>query len=322
MRRAQLKSFSFVLDNKSIIEIAVFFAYTHESHKFARQRYRKQRFLPKLSWDKVRPMLTISNPNITLRQKAYEIIQKRLLNGEIRAGDLVSEMALAEEIGMSRTPVREAIGQLELEGLFDKVPRVGTLVRLPKQRELAELYGVREALEGFVTSLAVNSLTGQQFLELESHQAAIGELIRKTEDAGASVLDASGLVRFFDADIRFHAVIIGTTDNQHLLKIINEFRVVQRVFEYGRMFYDLALIRSAMDEHEQILAALKNGDSIKARNTMGFHIRSSCAHAMRHFETVDVQSNSSKMASFRADTDVVHSRLKQRPRRHAVVLNT
>ncbi|RYZ64370.1 MAG: GntR family transcriptional regulator, partial [Proteobacteria bacterium] len=94
----------------------------------------------------------------TSRQKAYVFIQRKLLEGEIRAGDLVSELALAAEIGMSRTPIREAIGQLELEGLFDKVPRVGTLVRLPDQRELRELYEVREALESHAASVATSVL--------------------------------------------------------------------------------------------------------------------------------------------------------------------
>ena len=68
--------------------------------------------------------------NKTLKQKVYTVIQNKLLAGDLRAGNLVSELTLAQEIGMSRTPVREAIGQLEIEGLFTKVPRIGTIVRL------------------------------------------------------------------------------------------------------------------------------------------------------------------------------------------------
>ena len=268
-------------------------------------------------------MFTVSTPDLTLRQKAYAFIQSKLLSGEMRAGDLVSEMALAEEIGMSRTPVREAIGQLEIEGLLRKVPRVGTLVRLPKQREFAEMYGVREALESFVAAIAVNHLTGRQFAALENHQAALRELIQETENEPSKSLDASRLARFFDADIGFHATIIGTTDNRHILKIIDEFRVVQRVFEYERLAYDVALMTASAREHGEILEALKNGDGARARNAMAFHVRSSCAHAMKYFEIASANTNESALSSDENDgkTARLHPRLKQRPRRRSAISN-
>ena len=269
-------------------------------------------------------MFTVSTPDLTLRQKAYAFIQSKLLSGEMRAGDLVSEMALAEEIGISRTPVREAIGQLEIEGLLRKVPRVGTLVRLPQQREFAEMYGVREALESFVAAVAVNHLTGRQFAALENHQAALWELVSETDDERAEFLDAPKLARFFDADIGFHATIVGTTDNRHILKIIDEFRVVQRVFEYERMAYDVALVTASAREHGEILEALKSGDGARARNAMAFHVRSSCAHAMKFFEIAGANFSGAVPTSDENDgkTARLHPRLKQRPRRRGSALNS
>ncbi|RYX82653.1 GntR family transcriptional regulator [bacterium] len=222
-----------------------------------------------------------SNPNETSRQKAYTFIQKKLLEGEIRAGDLVSELALAAEIGMSRTPVREAIGQLEIEGLFDKVPRVGTIVRLPDQRELRELYEVREALESHAATIATTVLDDEGMAEMERLHKEVQAISNETQARGLEFLDEPLLHRFFEADIGFHSMIIGATDNRRTLKIINEFRVVQRVYEYGRMTYTLDVIDSAAREHGKVFDALRRGAKDEAREAMAEHIRSSLDHALR-----------------------------------------
>jgi DNA-binding GntR family transcriptional regulator len=253
-----------------------------------------------------------SAPELTLRQKAYVIIQEKLLNGDIRAGDLISELALAEVMGMSRTPVREAIGQLELEGLFDKVARVGTQVRLPNQRELSELYGVREALESHAAAVAANVLSASKLTAMERWHRDLKDLIEEMQAEQLEVLDEALLHRFFDADIGFHSTIVGATDNQRTLKIVNEFRVVQRVFEYGRMAYTLNLVESAMREHGEILGALLRGDSDKARFAMAAHIRSSREHAMERFSVEPIAFDELANNGTRG-----HSRLKQRSRRRS-----
>ena len=216
----------------------------------------------------------------TLRQQAYANIQHKLLHGEIRVGDLVSELALAEEIGMSRTPVREAVGQLELEGLFDKVPRVGTIVRLPSARELSELYEVREALESHAAHHAATALTPRDLGEMERFQAEILTLSDDLQQRGLEVLDEPFLRRYFDADIGFHDLIVRTTDNRRTFKIIHEFRVVQRVFEYDRMSYSHALVQAVAREHGEVLSALRAGDSQGAATALIAHIRSARHHAM------------------------------------------
>jgi len=85
-------------------------------------------------------------PPPTLRQRAYRRIRDKFLSGELVAGMTLSENQLAKELGMSRTPIREAIRQMEMEGLIDYAPRFGAVVRTPDARELGEMYAVREAL--------------------------------------------------------------------------------------------------------------------------------------------------------------------------------
>jgi DNA-binding GntR family transcriptional regulator len=220
----------------------------------------------------------------TLRQKAYNIIQGKLLDGELRAGNVVSEQALAQEIGMSRTPVREAIGQLQLEGLFDKTPRVGTTVRLPSRRDLEDLYGVREAIEGYASGVSADRLNAEDDAtmgRLHQELLAINDEVRAR---GLEFLDEPLLRRFFHADIGFHFLIVRATGNKRALAIVSEFRVIQRVFEYERVAHGPRILESAVRQHGEIRAALSRGDSIAAREAMAVHIRASRDYALEAFD--------------------------------------
>jgi DNA-binding GntR family transcriptional regulator len=218
-----------------------------------------------------------------LRQKAYRIIQNKLLEGQLRAGNLVSEQALAQEIGMSRTPVREAIGQLQSEGLFYKVPRVGTIVRLPDRQELSELYEVREALESFAAANVVDALSASDLDAMERSQAELLAILAELP-AEMGPLSEAMLRRFFSADIAFHHVIMGAINNKHAIQIIDEFRVVQRVFEYNRIVHDHSLISNAAAQHGEVLAALKAKNGEAARLAMAFHIHAAQEKALASFD--------------------------------------
>ena len=92
------------------------------------------------------------------RERAYQYLHARIASGALAGGALVSELSLAREMGLSRTPVREAIRQLIMEGLVEQVPRHGTIVRIPERREVAELYEVREALESYAVAQAARRI--------------------------------------------------------------------------------------------------------------------------------------------------------------------
>ncbi len=220
----------------------------------------------------------------TLKRKAYAIIQTKLLDGELRAGDVVSEQALADEIGISRTPIREAIGQLQIEGLFDKKPRSGTVVRLPDQQELCDLYDVREALESHAAGKAAPLLVRDDFNALASLHKEFKDLARELKARRLEYLDEAMLHRFFSADVSFHLLIVRAAHNARALQIISEFRVIQRVFEYERMAHGPRLVENAVAQHGAILAALKSGDGEAAHDAMAAHIRGSKEYAMQSFE--------------------------------------
>ena len=220
----------------------------------------------------------------TLKRRAYDIIQTKLLEGELRAGDMVSEQALANEIGISRTPVREAIGQLQSEGLFDKKPRSGTVVRLPDCHELSDLYDVREALESHAAGKAATLLKRDDLVALSRLHSVLKALAKEMKTQRLEYLNEAMLHRFFKADIGFHLLIVRATHNARALQIVSEFRVIQRVFEYERMAHGPRLVESAVAQHGAILDALKNGKSKAAHDAMAQHIRSSKEYAMQSFE--------------------------------------
>src|SRR5271169_1260355 len=101
-----------------------------------------------------------------LKIHAYEHIRKRLLSGDLAPGASLSPALLAKEIGISHTPVREAISQLESEGLVERLPRLGARVRLIDRRELEELFELRETLEADAAAWAAERISEEQIVAL------------------------------------------------------------------------------------------------------------------------------------------------------------
>jgi DNA-binding GntR family transcriptional regulator len=103
----------------------------------------------------------------TLRQRAYRRLRAKFFSGELVAGMTLTENQLAKELGMSRTPIREAIRQMEMEGLLDYAPRYGAVVRSPDARELDEMYSVREALESHAAAAAAQRISPDSLSKLD-----------------------------------------------------------------------------------------------------------------------------------------------------------
>src|SRR5690349_13215528 len=125
----------------------------------------------------------------SLAQKAYEHLQEGVLSGRLRSGTVISEAALAKELGISRTPVGEAIRQLVREGLVEQVPRYGTIVRSIDRQELTDLYEMREALESFAAAKAAEHITEPMLNRLQQYVEVMKRIEDELRDAGASELD-------------------------------------------------------------------------------------------------------------------------------------
>jgi DNA-binding GntR family transcriptional regulator len=220
----------------------------------------------------------------SLRAKAYQHIQRKLLAGDWAAGDVLSELAVAKEIGISRTPVREAFRDFEQEGVLEQVPRFGTRVKALDRRDLVELYELREALEPFAVVQAAGRLSGSdaQTLEALCHDMkAVAEDLRKR---GRTTPDAAMMKRLMSADLAFHQLLIRAAGNRRMMKIVADSRLLARIFATPRQEHNVNVIEETHRYHTQILNAVKTGKGEVARKLMAEHIRASLKEALDHFD--------------------------------------
>jgi len=221
---------------------------------------------------------------IPRRKQAYQYIQQRILSGDLPAGTQISELALAKEIGMSRMPIREAIRQLEVEGLVRQVPRFGTIVHSLDRSEMAELYEVREALESHAAEIVAGQLSSEdkQILSLLCSKIL---LVGRELQGGDEKLFSPGLMqKFLAADMGFHMVILRASGNRRMMKIVSDLRVLSRIFTAKRETHDLKIVIGVYRFHRRILRALCQGNGEVARYWMREHIRESRRLALESFD--------------------------------------
>lgn len=210
----------------------------------------------------------------SLAQKAYEHIQEGIFSGRLRPGAVISEAALAKELGISRTPVGEAVRQLAREGLVDQVPRFGTIVKSLDRRELVELYEMREALESYAAARAAETITLPTLMRLQ-HFCDVMERVGEELTAADAKLDEAGLRRFLAADMAFHMLIIEAAGNRRIMDVVKNMRTLSRIFRMRRSSHDLAVVQKAHRFHRLILDALRDRDPDGARRHMAEHITAS-----------------------------------------------
>lgn len=199
--------------------------------------------------------------NLTLWQRVYDHLRTEILEGRLEPGAELIEVALADQLGVSRGPLREAIGRLAAEGLVTVIPRRGAVVRSLSKEEFLELYQVREALERAAVQLAVPRLSDEQFEKL----AALNEEMEA--HAAGNEVEA-----FFEANLAFHARLFEASGNGKLEELYR-----QLLGQLGRYrLRSLTLrgnLKRSVSEHKAILRAARRGDAERAAQLMAEHIR-------------------------------------------------
>jgi DNA-binding GntR family transcriptional regulator len=199
--------------------------------------------------------------NRTLWERVHEHLREEILANRLPPGSVLGEVALAESLGVSRGPIREALGRLAAEGLVTVRPRRGAVVSALTAREFLEAYHVREALEALGIGLAVPRLTPEEFGRLQ-------ELV----DEQARHVERGNVDAFFQANAAFHELIVDGSGNETLKEMYR-----QLVSHMGRYrMRSLALrgsLRRSVIEHRAILRAAKAGDADKAVHLLSEHIR-------------------------------------------------
>ncbi|HOO11810.1 MAG TPA: GntR family transcriptional regulator [Bacillota bacterium] len=197
----------------------------------------------------------------SLREKIFLKLRQDILDGRYKAGDSLVELKLAEEMGVSRTPVREAIRQLELEGLVFSIPNKGVFVEGITSQDIDDIYAIRESMEGLAARWAIERMDEQSLKELEN----LCELMEFY--TGKSDLDRVG-----ELNSKFHDLIFESTNSKPLKQILSDFQ-----YYIGNI--RLASLKSpgraeqSLKEHKAIVEAFKDRDVERGERVLVEHIR-------------------------------------------------
>jgi DNA-binding GntR family transcriptional regulator len=213
-------------------------------------------------------------------------IQTRVLSGEVPVGSRLRQEALAEEFGVSRTPVREALRKLEATGLVELLPNRGAVVRGPSAREIREAYEVRAELEGLAAELAAGRISDRDLLRLREAQAlfrrSVETLIARRARRPQPWKDESVWVQANDL---FHQAILDAAGNERLSDTIADLhRSFPRDLTWAALSQSSRLLGENVEQHEAILEAIERRDPVEARQRMIEHVRSAGELVTLHFE--------------------------------------
>ncbi len=208
-----------------------------------------------------------------LRDIVYDSIKESILMGDIQQGQRLMETHIAEEIGVSRTPVREAIRKLELEGLVVMVPRRGAYVAEISLDEVIDVFEIRAALESLAAELASKRITENEMQKLKDI------LIKEEEQA-----DNNNVSRFIELDTEFHEILFMASRNKRLSQIINNLREHIQRYRTISLAYK-GRMSVALKEHQDIMDALENGKERDVGALARKHIESASNAFMSAVET-------------------------------------
>ena len=200
------------------------------------------------------------NEYLPLRDVVFNTLRQAILKGELAPGERLMEIQLAEKLGVSRTPIREAIRKLELEGLVLMIPRKGAEVAKISEKSLRDVLEVRRSLEELAIELACQRMSEEELVDLEQAQRAFRQAISQ----GMAMSIAA-------TDEHYHDIIYQGTCNDKLVQMLNNLR--EQMYRY-RLEYikDEDKRQVLLVEHEHILAALKGRNIAEAKTAMREHI--------------------------------------------------
>ena len=198
---------------------------------------------------------------LPLRDVVFKTLRQAILKGELEPGERLMEIQLAERLGVSRTPIREAIRKLELEGLVIMIPRKGAEVADITEKSLRDVLEVRKALEELAVQLACEKITQEELEELEK----AGENFKKVLNRSKDITEVA------EADVRFHDVIYMATDNQKLIHLLNKLR--EQMYRYRVEYLKNPDVHEQLiQEHEEIVYHIKRREKAEATAVTCQHI--------------------------------------------------
>lgn len=195
-----------------------------------------------------------------LREIVYEELKRQILIGEIAPGTRMMEVELADDMGVSRTPVREAIRKLEKEGLVTIEPRRGAYASDISIKDMVDVMEVRQDLEGMAAGLAAIKATDEEKEEL-----------RRATEAYKAAVESGNIQEIIKWDEAFHKKIVSCSGNKTLIQLVSQVQELALRFRY--IYYDdFSRFEGQPMEHKEIVEAILSNDAEKARKAADEHI--------------------------------------------------
>ena len=200
------------------------------------------------------------NEYLPLRDVVFNTLRQAILRGELKPGERLMEIQLANKLGVSMTPIREAIRKLELEGLVLMIPRKGAEVADISEKSLRDVLEVREALEELAVQLACDKITKEEIEDL-----------KKAAEDFKKILKSRDITEIAEADVRFHDIIFMATDNQKLVQLLNNLR--EQMYRFRVEYLKNEEVHPQLiAEHEKIIEHIMERDKAKASAIVSEHI--------------------------------------------------
>ena len=198
---------------------------------------------------------------LPLREEVFNTLREKILKGVYKPGERLMEIHLADQLGVSRTPIREAIRMLELEGLVKMVPRKGAQVAKISKEDLQDVLEVRKALDTLSVKLACERITEDEI-----------KLLNNAEREFEKALASKDVREIAEADVAFHDVIHSATKNGRLKSMISNLaeRIYRYRFEYIKQQSDGG--KTLMLEHREIMRCIESRDVESAVKATEIHI--------------------------------------------------
>lgn len=212
------------------------------------------------------------NEYLPLRDVVFKTLREDILKGKLKPKQRLMELQLANELGVSRTPIREAMRMLELEGLVVMIPRKGAIVAEITKKDLEDVLEVRCALEELAVALACAKITKLQIEELKQK---VIEFQHAMED--------NDITSLAEKDVAFHDIIFAATNNPRLIQLLNNLR--EQMYRY-RVEYlkDKQTHILLVKEHETIIENLEQRDVERAKKNISKHITNQVNNVSRYID--------------------------------------
>ncbi len=190
----------------------------------------------------------------------FDVLKSAVVSGQLKPGERLMEQQVAEELGVSRTPVREAIRRLELEGFLIMIPRKGAYVADISLKDIAQVFEVRAAMESLAAGLAAERITNDQLDMLE----------RKLVEVKAAV-DSSDIEAIIKIDTDFHEIIYNASRNERLVQILSNLREQIQRYRSASLAYP-GRLKDTLEEHKELVEAISDRNVALAQRLAKEHI--------------------------------------------------